>query len=99
MTVVELLLSLAAILLAAGLFTNAVEIVGARLNLGARSVVGRRIKQIMPADGWCAAPMRLDYHNGDARAYAEPLVGWALAEDDDAPVPPTRSRRGVGDGR
>ena len=38
MTVVELVLSLAAILAAAALFTNAVEIVGSRLNLGQGAV-------------------------------------------------------------
>lgn len=38
MTVVELVLSLAAILLAAALFTNAVEILGDRLNLGQGAV-------------------------------------------------------------
>lgn len=38
MTVIELLLSLAAILVAAGLFTNAVEILGDRLNLGQGAV-------------------------------------------------------------
>lgn len=38
MKVLELLLSLAAILVAAALFTNAVEIFGDRLNLGAGAV-------------------------------------------------------------
>ena len=38
MTIIELILSLAAILGAAILFTNAVEIMGDRLNLGAGAV-------------------------------------------------------------
>src|ERR687884_1168459 len=38
MTVIELLLSAAAIVVAAALFTNAVEILGERLNLGAGAV-------------------------------------------------------------
>ena len=42
-----------------------------------------KIRQIMPADGWRAALVQLDFDTSSPHPVGEELVGWALIEDNE----------------